>query len=51
MTIGIPLLGVPATTREVLHDGVRLVPAIDASIVVAAALLVAVGLRRHRRTV
>ncbi|AXG77774.1 MFS transporter [Streptomyces paludis] len=47
MTIGIPLLGVLATTREVLVDGVRLVLAIDASIVVAAALLVTVGLR-HR---
>ncbi|MFJ2646672.1 MFS transporter [Streptomyces sp. NPDC087420] len=48
LTIGIPLLGVLATTHGGLYDGVRLVLAADAAIVVAAALLVAVGLRGRR---
>ncbi|MEU9197948.1 MFS transporter [Streptomyces hundungensis] len=44
LTIGIPLLGVLATTRGSLFDGVRTVLLIDAVVVVAAAALVAVGL-------
>ncbi|MFD3760004.1 MFS transporter [Streptomyces sp. NPDC058622] len=47
ITIGIPLLGVLATTRASLLDGVRTVLAIDAAVVLAAALLVAIGLRRR----
>ncbi len=45
LTIGIPLLGVLATTQASLFDGVRTVLAIDAAIVLAAAALVALGLR------
>lgn len=48
ITIGIPLLGVLATTRASLLDGVRTVLAIDAAVVLAAALLVAFGLRRRK---
>jgi MFS family permease len=48
ITVGIPLLGVLATTGNALYDGVRTVLAIDAAIVVGAALLVAVGLRKAR---
>ncbi|MFJ8159765.1 MFS transporter [Streptomyces sp. NPDC096136] len=48
LTIGIPLLGVLATTRAPLFDGVRTVLAVDAALVVGAALLVAVGLGRRR---
>ncbi|WP_327281737.1 MULTISPECIES: MFS transporter [unclassified Streptomyces] len=44
LTIGIPLLGVLATTQASLLGGVRTVLAIDAAIVVAAAVLVGVGL-------
>ncbi|MGW6821206.1 MFS transporter, partial [Streptomyces sp. NPDC055005] len=44
ITIGIPLLGVLATTGSSLFDGVRLVLAVDAAIVIAAAVLVALGL-------
>ncbi|WP_405678887.1 MFS transporter [Streptomyces sp. NBC_00868] len=44
ITIGIPLLGVVATTQASLFDGVRTVLATDAAIVLAAALLVAAGL-------
>ncbi|MEU3060687.1 MFS transporter [Streptomyces subrutilus] len=44
ITIGIPLLGVLATTRVPLFEGVRTVLAIDAAVVIAAALLVGVGL-------
>ncbi|MFD3942452.1 MFS transporter [Streptomyces sp. NPDC058579] len=47
LTVGIPLLGVLATTGPSLYDGVRTVLAIDAAIVVAAALLLAVGLRKR----
>ncbi|MER5872343.1 MFS transporter [Streptomyces sp. NPDC002044] len=47
ITIGIPLLGVLATTQASLLDGVRTVLAIDAAVVLAAALLVAIGLRRR----
>ncbi|MFH8927434.1 MFS transporter [Streptomyces pristinaespiralis] len=45
ITVGIPLLGVLATTRESLFDGVRLVLAIDAVVVVAAAVVVGVALK------
>ena len=48
ITIGIPLLGVLATTQGALFDGVRTVLAVDAAIVVGAAVLVGVGLRRGR---
>ncbi|MFI5542999.1 MFS transporter [Streptomyces sp. NPDC051815] len=48
LTIGIPLLGVLATTQATLFDGVRTVLAVDAAIVLAAALLVAAGLRRAK---
>ncbi|MGI5448282.1 MFS transporter [Streptomyces sp. CA-243310] len=44
ITIGIPLLGVLATTGSSLFDGVRLVLAVDTAIVLAAAVLVAMGL-------
>ncbi|MFG2144865.1 MFS transporter [Streptomyces sp. NPDC048696] len=47
ITIGIPLLGVLATTGDSLFDGVRTVLLIDAVIVVAAAALVALGLGRR----
>ncbi|OAR26482.1 MFS transporter [Streptomyces sp. ERV7] len=47
ITIGIPLLGVLATTQGDLFDGVRGVLLIDAVIVVAAAALLAVGLGRR----
>ncbi|MEU9159714.1 MFS transporter [Streptomyces sp. NPDC048424] len=49
ITIGIPLLGVLATTGASLFDGVRTVLAVDAAIVIAAALLVALGLGLGRR--
>ncbi|MFV0129975.1 MFS transporter [Streptomyces sp. HMX112] len=49
ITIGIPLLGVLATTGDGLFDGVRTVLAVDAAVVLATALLVAVGLRRAPR--
>ncbi|MFB8394717.1 MFS transporter [Streptomyces yangpuensis] len=49
LTVGIPLLGVLATTQATLFGGVRTVLALDAVIVLAAALLVAVGLGRGRR--
>ncbi|MEV6551181.1 MFS transporter [Streptomyces sp. NPDC051597] len=48
ITIGIPLLGVLATTGDDLFSGVRTVLLVDAVIVVAAAALVAVGLGRRR---
>ncbi|MEU9305173.1 MFS transporter [Streptomyces sp. NPDC048269] len=48
LTIGIPLLGVLATTQASLFDGVRTVLAADAALVLGAALLVAVGLGRGR---
>ncbi|MEV6950342.1 MFS transporter [Streptomyces sp. NPDC051183] len=48
LTIGIPLLGVLATTQASLFDGVRTVLAIDAAIMVGAALLVAIGLGRRK---
>ncbi|MGW7466708.1 MFS transporter [Streptomyces xantholiticus] len=46
ITVGIPVLGVLATTQSSLFDGVRLVLALDAVIVLAAAAVLAVGLRR-----
>ncbi|NGO11820.1 MFS transporter [Streptomyces sp. HC44] len=49
LTIGIPLLGVLATTSSNLLDGVHLVLALDATIVLGAAAFVAVGLRRSAR--
>lgn len=49
LTIGIPLLGVLATTRTSLFDGVRTVLALDAALVTVVALLVAVGLGRRTR--
>ncbi|WMX47153.1 MFS transporter [Streptomyces roseicoloratus] len=48
LTVGIPLLGVLATTGDSLYGGVRTVLALDAAIVLAAAVLVALGLRRTR---
>ncbi|MFG2434502.1 MFS transporter [Streptomyces sp. NPDC048508] len=47
ITIGIPLLGVLATTSDDLLTGVHTVLALDAAIVLAAAVLVAVGLGRR----
>ncbi|MFJ6406247.1 MFS transporter [Streptomyces hydrogenans] len=47
LTVGIPLLGVLATTGDSLYDGVRSVIALDAAIVLAAAVLVALGLRKR----
>ncbi|MFE2549292.1 MFS transporter [Streptomyces sp. NPDC059355] len=44
LTIGIPLLGVLATTQTSLFGGVRTVLLADAALVVAAAVLVGVGL-------
>ncbi|MCX5090166.1 MFS transporter [Streptomyces sp. NBC_00365] len=48
ITIGIPLLGVLATTSSDLLTGVHTVLALDAVIVLAAAVLVATGLGRDR---
>jgi predicted MFS family arabinose efflux permease len=48
ITIGIPLLGVLATTSSDLLAGVHTVLALDAAIVLAAAVLVATGLGRDR---
>jgi MFS family permease len=48
LTIGIPLLGVLATTSSDLLAGVHTVLALDAVIVLAAAVLVAAGLGRDR---
>ncbi|WEO97520.1 MFS transporter [Streptomyces sp. FXJ1.172] len=48
ITIGIPLLGVLATTSRDLLAGVHTVLALDAAIVLAAAVLVGLGLRRGR---
>ncbi|MET7739050.1 MFS transporter [Streptomyces sp. NPDC005385] len=47
ITIGIPLLGVLATTSDDLLAGVHTVLVLDAAIVLAAAVLVAVGLGRR----
>jgi MFS family permease len=48
ITIGIPLLGVLATTGDDLLSGARTVILIDAIVVLTAAVLVAVGLRAKR---
>lgn len=45
LTVGIPLLGVLATTSDDLLSGVHTVLALDTVIVLAAAVLVATGLR------
>ncbi|MCX2179775.1 MFS transporter [Streptomyces sp. SKN60] len=47
LTVGIPMLGVLATTGADLFSGVRTVIALDAAIVLVAALLVALGLRKR----
>ncbi|WP_392967681.1 MFS transporter [Streptomyces sp. LN245] len=47
ITVGIPLLGVLATTSDDLLVGVHTVLALDAAIVLAAAALVAAGLGRR----
>ncbi|MEU8472091.1 MFS transporter [Streptomyces sp. NPDC029006] len=46
ITVGIPVLGVLATTSGDLPAGVHTVLALDAAIVLAAAVLVGLGLRR-----
>ncbi|MFE0515213.1 MFS transporter [Streptomyces sp. NPDC058964] len=48
ITVGIPLLGVLATTSDDLLSGVHTVLALDAAIVLAAAVLVGLGLRTGR---
>ncbi|MFE0412704.1 MFS transporter [Streptomyces tendae] len=50
ITVGIPLLGVLATTAADLRSGVHTVLVLDAVIVLAAAVLVAAGLRTGRTT-
>ncbi|MFE0702660.1 MFS transporter [Streptomyces sp. NPDC058872] len=47
LTVGIPLLGVLATTDPDLFAGVRSVIALDAVLVLGAALLLALGLRKR----
>ncbi|MFG2635768.1 MFS transporter [Streptomyces sp. NPDC048362] len=46
ITVGIPLLGALATTSDDLLQGVHTVLALDTAIVLAAAVLIGVGLRR-----
>lgn len=48
ITIGIPLLGVLATTSDDLLTGTRLVMGIDAAILLVTAALIALGLRTWR---
>nr|WP_145488232.1 MULTISPECIES: MFS transporter [Streptomyces] len=48
ITVGIPLLGVLATTSGDLLAGVHTVIALDTAIVLGAALLIGLGLRRSR---
>ncbi|MGY0023933.1 MFS transporter [Streptomyces sp. YJ-C3] len=48
ITLGIPLLGVLATTSADLVTGVRTVIAVDAALVLAAALMIAAGLRTRK---
>ena len=50
ITVGIPLLGVLATTSDDLLAGVHTVLALDAAVVLAAAVLVAAGLGRRGTT-
>ncbi|WP_055612358.1 MFS transporter [Streptomyces phaeochromogenes] len=47
LTLGIPLLGILATTAPNLLSGVHTVVALDAAIVLGAAVLVAIGLGRR----
>lgn len=47
LTVGIPLLGTLATTGGDLYEGVRTVVVLDAAIVLGAAVLVALGLRKR----
>lgn len=47
LTLGIPLLGILATTAPTLLSGVHTVVALDAAIVLGAAVLVAIGLGRR----
>ncbi|MGW1464208.1 MFS transporter [Streptomyces sp. NPDC002308] len=47
LTLGIPLLGVLATTQDELFTGVRTVMALDAALLLVGAAVVAVGLRRR----
>ncbi|MEU1459315.1 MFS transporter [Streptomyces sp. NPDC005727] len=51
ITVGIPLLGVLATTSRDLLSGVHTVLALDAAIVLTAAVLVGLGLRRGQSRV
>ncbi|MFB0617377.1 MFS transporter [Streptomyces sp. AGS-58] len=51
ITVGIPVLGVLATTSGDLLAGVHTVLALDAAIVLAAAVLVGLGLRRGQSRV
>ncbi|MFJ9110743.1 MFS transporter [Streptomyces sp. NPDC102283] len=46
LTVGIPLLGVLATTQDTLFDGVRTVVAVAGAVLLAAGAAVAAGLRR-----
>ncbi|NUT25285.1 MAG: MFS transporter [Streptomyces sp.] len=48
LTVGIPLLGVLATTADDLLSGTRTVMALNAAIVLTAAALIALGLRTRR---
>ncbi|WP_405661206.1 MFS transporter [Streptomyces sp. NBC_00079] len=48
ITVGIPVLGVLATTSDDLLSGVHTVLAIDAAVVLAAAVLVGLGLRERK---
>ncbi|WP_327175741.1 MFS transporter [Streptomyces sp. NBC_01335] len=47
LTLGIPLLGVLATTQDELFTGVRTVMALDAALLLVGAVIVAAGLRRR----
>ncbi|MGW0856536.1 MFS transporter [Streptomyces sp. NPDC002690] len=47
LTLGIPLLGVLATTQGELFTGVRTVVALDAALLLVGAAVVAAGLRRR----
>ncbi|MEV8224883.1 MFS transporter [Streptomyces sp. NPDC079167] len=48
ITVGIPLLGVLSTTQSSLFEGVRLVVAVAAVVLVVSGLAVGAGLRRAR---
>lgn len=51
ITVGIPLLGVLATTSGDLLSGVHTVLALDAVIVLSAAVLAGLGLRRGQSSI